>query len=164
MLGRIRYLTNPGHKLKVRKTAEADGLTGIIIYHPKYCLVVVEGGAKGLKHYKQLMTHRIDWTEEARSRIEEETDVNGQVVSTSSSSATTLEGTPGLEAMNRLVAPASLADNTCTLIWNGSHKERLFNGFRQKNCPSDKLAKEALGTRLEGLWDIAKTREEEEDE
>lgn len=106
------------------------------------------------------MTHRIDWTEEARSRIEE-TEAKASSIATSS---LTPEATPGLEAMNRLVAPASLADNTCTLIWNGSHKERLFNGFRQKNCPSDAQAKEALGTRLEGLWDIAKAREEEEEE
>lgn len=136
--------------MKVKKTAEADGLTGIIIYNPKYCLVVVEGGAKGLKHYKQLMTHRIDWTEEARSKVATEGSEGSEL--------------PSIGAMSDLAEPISLADNTCSLIWAGSHKERLFRGFRQHNCPSDTNAKEVLGARLEGLWDVAKSDGKEEED
>lgn len=150
-LCRVRYLSDPAHKAKVRNNALQDGLTGIIIYNPKFCLIVVEGGAKGLRHFRNLMLRRIDWTAEARAR---EGDVVPEPVDEPME-----DGGEGSEmgAMGELAAPASLADNTCSLVWEGQHRERMFMRIRQASCPSDSSAKEALGAKLEGLWDVAKS-------
>lgn len=141
---RIRYFSNPQHRFKVRKNAEQHGLTGVTIFNPKFALVVVEGGAKGIKAYKHLMLNRIDWTEEPRTRV---------------------EGTPGIPAGDEGGAgasteaegePQSLADNTCEMIWEGEARDRAFKTFRPKNCPTDAIARDFLGTRMEGFWDVAK--------
>lgn len=167
-LRRILYLASPLHKAKVRFNAEQDGLTGVVIYHEKFCLVVVEGGMKGIKHFKHLMTNRIDWTEEIRSTggkdAEDEAggeDGEGEDVKPVDLNA---EGEP----INQLAVPQSLADNRCSVVWEGVHRERMFRpagngGLRQANCPTETAAKEFLGTRFEGLWDVAKKMDESEE-
>lgn len=97
------------------------------------------------------MLNRIDWTEEVRVR---EGDAPPPVpVSTESI------GGP----MDELAEPQSLADNYCTLVWEGQHRERMFREIRNANCPSEAAVKEALGPKLEGLWDVAKIEVKEED-
>jgi U4/U6 small nuclear ribonucleoprotein PRP3 len=150
-LNRIRYLSNPSHKYKVKKTAIDDHLTGVICHNPKFCLVVVEGGAKGLKHYRKLMLERIDWTEETRLREGDEPYLPPQ--------ASGSDSAMGAE----LSEPQSLADNYCTLVWEGQHRERVFRDMRHANCPSEANVKEVLGAKLEGMWDVAKVEVKEED-
>lgn len=150
MCFKVKFLNNPSHKFKVKKNAQDYGLTGVTIHNPKFCLVVVEGGFKGLKKYRQLMLNRIDWTEEARARPGEDdrqssTPFGGSAI-----------GEDGDE-------PPSLADNTCELVWEGEHKERLFKDFRNANCPSEASVRDTLGEKLEGLWDVAKREVKEED-
>lgn len=105
------------------------------------------------------MLRRIDWTQEARARVgdaaePEEADVPAPEEDVSE---------PVLGPMGEVEEPASLADNFCTLVWEGQHRERLFGRFRQANCPSDANAKEALGPKLEGLWDVARSDVKDED-
>ncbi|SCZ90537.1 BZ3500_MvSof-1268-A1-R1_Chr9g10872 [Microbotryum saponariae] len=157
MCFKIRYLTNPSHRFKVKKNAVDDHLTGVVVHNPKFCLVVVEGGHKGLKHYKQLMLNRIDWTEDARPRelpegIDDPKDFN--------SSGLPKAGTTTFAPED---APTSLADNYCTLIWEGQHRERLFRDMRHANCPAENNVKDVLGKKLEGLWDVAKIEVKEEE-
>ncbi|KDE03383.1 hypothetical protein MVLG_06145 [Microbotryum lychnidis-dioicae p1A1 Lamole] len=154
---KIRYLTHPSHRFKVKKNAVDDHLTGVVVHNPKFCLVVVEGGHKGLKHYKQLMLNRIDWTEDARPRevpegIDDPKDFN--------SSGLPKAGTTTFAPED---APTSLADNYCTLIWEGQHRERLFRDMRHANCPAENNVKDVLGKKLEGLWDVAKIEVKEEE-
>ncbi|MBW0472829.1 hypothetical protein O181_012544 [Austropuccinia psidii MF-1] len=135
---KIKYLTNPAHRFKVRRNAEQHGLTGVLIFNPRFALVVVEGGSKAIRAYKHLMLERIDWTAEARARTPDEESrqqANGDE--------------------NEAVEPQSLAENKCELVWEGEGRERMFNSFRPKNCPSDAIAREFLGSRL-GFWDVAK--------
>lgn len=102
------------------------------------------------------MLVRIDWTEEALPRDGDE-----------AREASTLaidkgeEGTGG--PMDNLDEPESLADNYCTLVWEGQHREKMFRYFKLFNCPSESMAKEVLGPKLEGLWDIAKAEVVEEE-
>lgn len=145
MCFKIRYLVNPSHKFKVRKNAEQDGLSGLVAFNPKFSLVLVEGGQKGLRHYKKLMLNRIDWTEEATAR-------GGPDAAEASA-----EPTATAAAAEGEEAPPSLADNTCELIWEGQHRERLFHGVRLVNCPSDAMGRQALGPKCENLWDLART-------
>ncbi|POW15639.1 hypothetical protein PSTT_02023 [Puccinia striiformis] len=119
---KIKYLTNPAHRFKVRKNAEQQGITGVLIFNPRFALVVAEGGSKAIRAYKHLMLERIDWTAETRSRTPEE------------------------EKRGELQPSSSTA---------GDGRERVFNSFRPKNCPSDAIAREFLGSRL-GFWDVAK--------
>lgn len=132
-MNRIRYLTNPSHRFKVRKNAQQHGLTGVLIFNPRFALVVAEGGSKGIRAYKHLMLHRIDWTEEPRART-----------------PTGEEEEPKTEDGQEEV-PVSLADNKCELVWEGEGRDRAFKSFRPKNCPSDAIAKEFLGSKL-GFW------------
>ncbi|KAH9809672.1 pre-mRNA processing factor 3-domain-containing protein [Melampsora americana] len=137
---KIKYLTNPSHRFKVRRNAQQHGLTGVLIFNPRFALVVVEGGSKGIRAYKHLMLYRIDWTEEPRARSPTNHDNEGK------------EKGEGEEEEG---APISLANNKCEMIWEGEGRERAFKEFRPKNCPSDSIAKEFLGSKL-GFWDVAK--------
>ncbi|KAK4054206.1 U4/U5/U6 small nuclear ribonucleoprotein prp3 [Microbotryomycetes sp. JL201] len=165
---KVKYLSDPAHKFKVKKNAIDDHLTGVICHNPKFCLVVVEGGAKALKHYRHLMLNRINWTEEAQSRggnagaaAGDDDDDTAQP-----STSTAPNGGPiGVDVgESSLEQPQSLADNYCTLIWEGQHRERVFNTIRNANCPSDASVKETLGPKLEGLWDMAKSEVKEEED
>lgn len=124
--------------------------------NPKLCLVIVEGGMKGLKHFKQLMLNRIEWTEAARSRGGENSPSPPPVAASNMAAEESAMG-------QDLPEPVSLADNACSLIWEGSHRERMFRGLRQFNAPTNNDAKEALGNRFEGLFDLALKSDEAED-
>jgi U4/U6 small nuclear ribonucleoprotein PRP3 len=83
------------------------------------------------------MLERIDWTAEARSRTPDEERAEPHPAP--------------VDGEEQPAEPQSLADNTCELIWEGEGRERVFNSFRPKNCPSDAIAREFLGSRL-GFW------------
>ncbi|KAG0142739.1 hypothetical protein CROQUDRAFT_662132 [Cronartium quercuum f. sp. fusiforme G11] len=140
---KIKYLTNASHRFKVRKNAEQNNLTGVLIFNPRFALVVVEGGTKGIRAYKNLMLNRIDWTEEPRSRTPQENENDEE---------------KKVEEDEQVII--NLSENKCELIWEGESRERCFNSFRPKNCPSDSIAKEFLGSKL-GFWDVAKKWGEE---
>ncbi|KAM0789506.1 hypothetical protein ACM66B_000325 [Microbotryomycetes sp. NB124-2] len=164
---KVRYLSDPAHKFKVKKNAIDDHLTGVICHNPKFCLVVVEGGAKALKHYRHLMLNRINWTEEAQARsgVAAGGDDEGEEGSAQgSTSAPAPVNGSGVNGNSGVQEPQSLADNYCHLIWEGQHRERVFNTIRNANCPSDASVKETLGPKLEGLWDIAKNEVKEEED
>ncbi|GAA5929131.1 U4/U6-U5 snRNP complex subunit PRP3 [Sporobolomyces koalae] len=153
MAFKIRYLSDPSHKFKVKKNAIDDHLTGVICHNPKFCLVVVEGGAKSIKHYRQLMLNRIRWTEESAPRANDPARENPV------DSGSDIPRPAG--PFNEEEPPPSLADNYCKLVWEGVHRERMFPDIRNANCPSEFNAREALG-KLAMLWDVAKVEEKEE--
>lgn len=145
---RIKYLTNGRHKFKVRETAKKDLLTGVCIFHPSFALVLVEGTDKGIKHYRQLMENRIDWTEEARPRAEDAAEEDADADAEGGAAP---ESSKGGQA-----EPDSLEDNMCELIWSGEIPDRTFNQFRARHAETDHRAKDWLTTRYEGYWDLAK--------
>lgn len=162
---KVRYLSDPSHKFKVKKNALDYHLTGRILHNPKFCLVLVEGGPKSIKKYRQLMLNRIRWTEEAAPRASTDADADA-------------DAPRGLENHGGILRPAgpfndpvanpddpevpqSLADNYCREIWSGAEREHLFGDVRHANCPSDASAREVLG-KLAMLWDIAKVEGKEE--
>ncbi|KAG9093263.1 hypothetical protein FS749_014733 [Ceratobasidium sp. UAMH 11750] len=53
--------------------------------------------------------------------------------------------------------PVSLEDNRCDLVFEGPLRERTFQSFKPKRCPTDSMAKEALGAKASSYWDTAKT-------
>lgn len=158
LIFRIKNLSDPAHRFKVRKNAEQMGLTGITIFNPNFSLVIVEGSAKGIKNYNRLMLTRIQWTEAAaaRSAQGEQDNEAGEEGGGESGAASGAMDTSA-EAEATAAEPAvSLADNRCDKIWEGPLRDRAFKGFKAKPCPTDTLAKDALTTKWIGQWDLAK--------
>lgn len=163
LIPRVKYLSNGRHKYKVRETAKKDLLSGICIFNPNFALVLVEGTDKGVKHFKQLMLERIDWTEQARpldkkgyeSAAGGEGGAEGQVGGIEKPAASAAEedhedDDDDDDEVN------DLADNKCELIWEGEVPERTFKGFRAKQSESDTSAKSWLTPKWEGMWDLGK--------
>ncbi|CAE6452992.1 unnamed protein product [Rhizoctonia solani] len=136
---KIKTLSDPSHRFKVRKNAEQYGLTGICIFNPSFALVVVEGSAKAIKGYKRLMLVRIDWTQAAGAREADE------------------DAPPPKDEQEDEGGPVSLENNRCDLVFEGPIREHNFQSFKPKRCPTDAMAKEALGTKALPYWDTAKT-------
>ncbi|KAJ8273483.1 hypothetical protein GJAV_G00102100 [Gymnothorax javanicus] len=125
---RIRNLTNPAKKFKVEANANQLYLTGTVVLHRDVNIVVVEGGPKAQKKFKRLMLSRIKWEEQTNSKRDghEGSDEEG------------------------------LKKNKCTLVWEGTAKERSFGDMKFKQCPTENMAREHFkkhGT--EHYWDLA---------
>lgn len=138
-------------------------LTGVVIFHPTFAMVYVEGAPKFVRNYTRLMTHRIAWTEAARARgtedvvlEENEESTEGTVAGSSSAAAETKQA-------NGQEPEISLVENRCDLVWEGQLRDRTFTNFRPKTCPTDAAAREVLGTKLAGYWDMAKNFKPEEE-
>ncbi|KAG6812523.1 hypothetical protein H0H92_002414 [Tricholoma furcatifolium] len=157
---KIKVLSDPAHQFKVRKNAEQLALTGLTVFNPQFNMVYVEGSAKAIKNYKRLLLHRVAWTEAARPRGAEDVELqeNSDEEAGPSTSAAPVpaegegDGRPSLE------------ENACYLVWEGQLRDRAFNSFKGKSCPTDRDAKEALGEKLKGYWDQAKNWRPEEEE
>ncbi len=61
---RVKSLANPSKRFKVETNAKQMYLTGCVVMYEDVNVVVVEGGPKNIKKYKQLMLRRIKWDEE----------------------------------------------------------------------------------------------------
>jgi len=159
---KVKILGDPAHQFKVRKNAEQLNLTGVCIFNPHFSMVYVEGAAKFMRNYRRLMMTRIAWSEAARPRGGEDvelenpdSDVEGDAGASTSAVAAKGTATDGAR---------SLEDNKCYLVWEGMLRDRAFNNFKAKSCPTDRDAKELLGERLKGYWDMAKNWKAEEEE
>jgi U4/U6 small nuclear ribonucleoprotein PRP3 len=148
---RVKILSDPSHRFKVRKNAEQFGLSGICIFNPQFSLVIVEGSAKAVKQYSRLMLVRIPWTEAARDKDLPMLDENNE------------ELEPIVIKKEGGDAETSLENNRCDKVWEGPLRDRSFNTFRAKRCPTDSIAKDTLGQKLASYWDVAKAFVPEEE-
>lgn len=114
-----------------------------------------------MKKYKRLLQHRIRWTEQAQSRVggddEMDGEDNGEQTPASGPSTLKVDEGEGNE-----YGTASLENNRCDLVWEGQIRERTFKGLRLKKCPTDAMAKEALGSKMAGFWDQTKNWKSDE--
>lgn len=140
---KINSLANGQHRYKIGVNAEQQNLTGTCILHPKFNLVVVEGGARAINQYKKLMMNRIDWTENAPSRDRD------------SSKGPTRDW---LLAENENGELKDMSINQCQLIFEGEQKTRGFRKWGSKVCESDSEAREALArSKMDSFWSLAKS-------
>ncbi|EEH44572.2 U4/U6-U5 snRNP complex subunit PRP3 [Paracoccidioides brasiliensis Pb18] len=139
---KIDSLANGRHRFKVSKNAEQQNLSGVCIMHPKFNLVIVEGGHHSITAYKKLMLNRIDWSEN--------THPNNDREALASWLAAEDEKTGELK---------DLSQNTCTLVWEGEEKTRAFRKWLgARVCETDAAAKDALTrVKLENFWTLAKS-------
>ncbi|KAI9674127.1 MAG: hypothetical protein M1817_001945 [Caeruleum heppii] len=142
---KIDSLANGRHRFKISKNAEQHALTGLCILHPRFSLVVVEGGNHSITAYKKLMMHRIDWTENSPSIVREGNQ-------------------EALAAWLRAEDPDKNGDlrdltlNRCQLVWEGEVKQRGFRKWGSRVCETDAQAREALQRgKYENFWVLAKS-------
>jgi len=159
---RIRTLSDPSHRFKIRKNAEQSNLTGVCIFHPSFSMVYVEGAAKFIRFYKRLMLQRIQWTEAARARHEEDVEVEG--ADGENPTSTSLIDGPSEGGQGEEYGTTDLAQNRCDLVWEGDLRERVFKNFKPRSCPTDAAAKEVLGFKMAGYWDQTKNWKPADDE
>jgi U4/U6 small nuclear ribonucleoprotein PRP3 len=139
---KINTLANGQHRYKIGVNAEQLALTGTCIMHPKFNLVIVEGGEKAINKYRKLMLDRIDWTENAPSRDR--------------------EGKRGQErdwllAENEKGELKDMSLNECRLVFEGEEKARVFRKWGSKVCETDSEARDMLSrTKMENFWSLAK--------
>jgi U4/U6 small nuclear ribonucleoprotein PRP3 len=151
----VRYLVNGRHKFKVRETAKHDLLSGRCLFHRDFALIIVEGVGKKIKHFKQLMTHRIDWTEEARPLgrgSDDEDENNDEDRHKGIAMGAIVEDAPE----DTQDAPVDMSQNKCDIVWEGVIPERVFKYFRANHIDTDSKGKDILTEKYEGLWDLAK--------
>ena len=159
---RVKELSDPAHRFKVRKNAEQLNLTGVCIFHPSFNMVYVEGASKFIRNYKRLLLRRIAWTEAARARGAEEVEIDNDDdeggTSEKTNNATVVTGEDGAQKV------VSLEGNRCDLVWEGQLRERTFTNFKPKTCPTDAAAREVLGSKIASYWDQAKNFKPEDEE
>ncbi|KAB8223706.1 pre-mRNA processing factor 3-domain-containing protein [Aspergillus novoparasiticus] len=148
---RIDSLANGRNRFKISKNAEQNALTGVVVMHPKFNLVIVEGGSHSINNYRKLMLNRIDWTENAGPNAVREGNREAQV----SWLAAEDEQTGDLK---------DLSSNTCSLLWEGQVKTRAFRKWLgARVCETDSQAKDVLArAKLENFWALGKSAKQSE--
>ncbi|MCJ1371869.1 hypothetical protein MMC20_003089 [Loxospora ochrophaea] len=141
---KIDSLANGRHRFKISKNAEQNALTGICILHPKFNLVVVEGGEHSINFYKKLMLNRIDWEENSAPNSVREGNKEALAA--------------WLQAEDEKGELKDLGLNKCVLLWEGEQKVRAFRKWGSRVCETDAAAKEVLGrAKMENFWMLAKS-------
>jgi U4/U6 small nuclear ribonucleoprotein PRP3 len=140
---KVDSLSNGRHRFKIFKNAEQSALTGVCILHPKFNLVVVEGGQHSISFYRKLMLHRIDWTENSPSIVREG---NQEALAN------------WLRAEDEKGELKDLTLNKCVLIWEGELKNRGFRKWSSRVCETDAAARDALArAKVESFWTLGKS-------
>ncbi|KAK1761155.1 pre-mRNA processing factor 3-domain-containing protein [Echria macrotheca] len=147
---KIGSLANGQHRYKININATQNGLCGVCIMHPRFCLVIVEGGEHSINNYKKLMLRRIDWTEALPSRDKEASAI--------SATATPAGGARDwLKAEDENGQLRDMSANKCVLLFEGETKAQAFKKWGSKVCETDHEAREFLATRkMDNFWTQAK--------
>ncbi len=141
---KIDNLANGSHRFKIGKNAEQMALTGVCVMHPRFNLVIVEGGEHSIKQYRKLMMQRIDWTENSPTRIKEGTKAE--------------ELQDWLKAEDEKGELKDMTLNKCQLVFEGEEKARAFRKWGSKVCETDSAARDALTrAKMENFWALAKS-------
>ncbi|KAJ5682590.1 hypothetical protein N7462_005755 [Penicillium macrosclerotiorum] len=142
---RIDSLASGRNRFKISKNAEQNALTGICVIHPKLNLVIVEGGKHSINNYRKLMMNRIAWTENPGPNRSSDEKSESQPL--------------WLSTEDDKGEPRDFSNNTCTLLWEGQAKSRVFRKWLgARVCESDSAAKDVLTrSKMENFWALAKS-------
>ncbi|PSR79148.1 pre-mRNA processing factor 3 [Coniella lustricola] len=138
---KVGSLANGQHRFKIQKNAEQLALTGICVMHPKFNLIIVEGGQWSITKYKKLMLNRIDWTENVSTRDAK----HGQQ-------------REWLMAEDDNGTLKDMTSNYCSLVFEGEVKSRAFKRWTSKVTETDAEARDALArSKMENFWSTARS-------
>lgn len=142
---KIDSLANAKHRYQVSINADQNKLTGVCIMHPKFNLVIVEGGEHSIRAYDKLMLNRIKWQEMEAPKSLQEGNREAQV--------------KWLEAEDENGELRDLTFNKCELIFSGEEKARAFRKWvGARVCETDSQAKDVLArAKMDSFWTIAKS-------
>ncbi|QUC20782.1 uncharacterized protein UV8b_05023 [Ustilaginoidea virens] len=139
---KISSLANGQHRYKIGVNAAQLALSGTCILHPKFNLVIVEGGAWSINKFRKLMLGRIDWTENSAPRNQEDI---------------TNADKDWLRAEDEDNVLKDMSLNECKLVFEGEQKARAFRKWGSKVCETDSEAREVLArAKMENFWSLAK--------
>ena len=143
---KINTLAYGKQRYQIDMNAKQHALTGLTLFNPELCLVIVEGGLHSIDKYKKLMLQRIKWAENAEpTEIQQEKSANDP------------------QWMKSLDPQGTLKDlsyNKCSLLFEGEVKNRAFRKWGSKMCETAGEAREILSrSKLDSLWALAKSVE-----
>ena len=145
---KIGSLANGQHRYKISINATQNGLSGVCIMHPKFNLIIVEGGEHSINSYKKLMLRRIDWTESLPPREKD------ALAATSGQTGTVRDWLKAEDERGQL---KDLSANKCVLLFEGETKSQVFKKWGSKICETDQEAREFLAHRkMDSFWTQAK--------
>ncbi|PHH65390.1 hypothetical protein CDD81_2494 [Ophiocordyceps australis] len=140
---KITSLANGQHRYKIGVNAEQLALTGMCIMHPKFSLVIVEGGAWSINKYKKLILNRIDWTENSAPRRRDDKPDPEQ---------------DWFQTQNKDGGLKDMSLNECKLVFEGEQKARAFRKWGSKICDTDAEARDTLArAKMDNFWSLAKS-------
>ena len=152
---KIGNLVNGQHRYKISINATQNGLCGVCIMHPRFCLVIVEGGEHSINNYKKLMLRRIDWTEALPSRDKDAASASAPAGPAGGSNAAAVR--EWLKAEDERGQLKDMSSNKCVLLFEGETKAQAFKKWGTKVCETDHEAREFLATRkMDNFWTQAK--------
>lgn len=155
---RVENLSSGKHRFQVDKNAKDHALTGIVILHPSFNLIIVEGGAHSIAAYKKLLLGRIHWSENTLPLS------NSGGASTFTAGSSTFS-TAASEARDTWLNPVDergqlkdLSENGCRLVWEGEARSKVFAKWGSKVCVSDGEARDALRrSGMENMWTLGRS-------
>ncbi|KAK0706638.1 pre-mRNA processing factor 3-domain-containing protein [Lasiosphaeria miniovina] len=153
---KIGSLVNGQHRYKISINATQNGLNGVCIMHPKFNLVIVEGGEHSIANYKKLMLRRIDWTETLPTR-EKDAAAIAAAASSAVSGPSAAAVRDWLKAEDEEGNLRDQSGNKCVLLFEGETKAQAFKKWGSKVCETDHEAREILAMRkMDNFWTQAK--------
>ncbi|UNI16239.1 U4/U5/U6 small nuclear ribonucleoprotein prp3 [Purpureocillium takamizusanense] len=142
LIFKINSLANGQHRYKIGVNAEQLGLTGTCIMHPKFNLVIVEGGAWSINKFRKLMLNRIEWTENSPPKSRDDKREAGR---------------DWLKAETEDGSLKDMSLNECKLVFEGEQKARGFRKWGSKVCETDQEARDVLSrAKMDNFWSLAK--------
>ncbi|KAJ5071066.1 u4/u6-associated RNA splicing factor-related [Anaeramoeba ignava] len=140
-----KHIRHPKTKYKIDVNAQQRNLSGCCIFVRDMNLIVVEGGPKNIKFYKNLLLKRIKWKldvpkkknpEDDSQSDSDKDDENSDFDSDSDSdtdSETEIDGARPTEKKN-----------FCVLLWEGSAKKPSFKRFAFHSFENERIARHYL--------------------
>ncbi|XP_078433712.1 pre-mRNA-splicing factor 3 isoform X2 [Wolffia australiana] len=125
---RVGRLAHPKAQFQVDINAQENRLTGCAVISDAISVVVVEGGKKPNKRYRNLMLKRINWAAAATDEDDAmDTDLGND------------------ETVNR-----------CALVWQGCVARPAFGRFLVHRCRTEAVARKIFAdSGVEHYWDLA---------
>lgn len=168
---KVSDLSDKKKQFKIDVTAQQHHLSGTVLISTSKevptCLVVVEGGPRGIRVFSKLMTRRIPWkvASEAYTNPKSALKVIADYGGDDEDDEDEGEGEEQVAAKADVSAiVASLvteplidpALNDCYLLWEGVLAKRLFTGFKFQEFRSAAAARKALEPKgAQHYWDMA---------
>ncbi|KAI9727251.1 MAG: hypothetical protein M1828_006870 [Chrysothrix sp. TS-e1954] len=142
-VGSLAYVKN---RMKIDMNAkQCLDLTGMMLTNPKANLLIFEAGQRSTEFFKKLLQRRMDWTENAPSTVDPDSENKKGPVP------------QWLWPQDEGGQLKDLSENRCDLVWEGEKKKRAFGRWNEKDCETEGEVRETLErANMVNMWQMAK--------